>query len=100
MNKHLETLIAFKYGTQRQAIEVKDTVVEIGGDLLSAFKKLCYLFLIMVMWLVGLVLVVLLPIGTWFRLKAERDYEIAVEKAKKDYLDHMTCLCQKGSEDD
>lgn len=88
MNKHLETLVLFKDGTKR-------LLQEQSFELLDAVKKIAYALFVLAWWLFALMLIILLPLATWIRLKAERDYEKAVLKAKHDYLDRMTCLHQK-----
>lgn len=97
MNKHLKTLIVFKYGTKRIVLDVKDTVLEIGEDLLKTFKKLCYVILVLAGWLIGLLLIIFLPVATWFRLKCEKENQVALEKAREAYLNRMSPVSEGDS---
>jgi len=100
MNKHLKTLVGFKNGTKGIAKDCINDLWDACDELLSAFKKLSYVILVFVVWLFSLALVCVLPLATWFRLKWEREHEVAVKKAKREYINGMTCLHQKDGADD
>lgn len=96
MNKHLETLIGFKNGSKAVAKESFYELWDALDELVSAAKKIGKVLLIFVCWLFSLLLICFLPIATWLRLKWEREQDEAIKKAKRDYLEKMTCLHQKG----
>ena len=93
MNKHMETLVRFKDGS-------KTLLKEQCGEFLTGLKKISYSVFVLAWWLFALMLIIVLPLATWIRLKAERDYEKAVEKKRREYMDRMTCLHQKEKEHD
>lgn len=100
MNKHLETLVGFGKGTKKIFKDQFYELWDAWDELVSAFKKIGTALFTLIVWVFSLVLICILPLATWLRLKTERDYEIAVKKARRDYLDRMTCLHQKGGVDD
>lgn len=100
MNKNLETLVGFKRGTQKIFRDQFYDLWDAWDELVSAFKKIGMALFILVIWIFSLLLVCILPLATWLRLKWEQEHKQAIEKAKKDYMDRMTCLHQKGGEDE
>lgn len=96
MNKHLKTLICFKDGSKALAKESFYELWDALDSLVSAGKKIGKVLLVLVCWLFGLLLICLLPLATWLRLKWEREQDEAIKKAKLDYLEQMTCLHQEG----
>lgn len=89
MNKHIETLIGFKSGTKKVFKDQFYDLWDAWDELVSAFKKIGMVVFTLIAWVFTLVLICFLPLATWLRLKWDRDYEIAVNKAKKDYMDRM-----------
>lgn len=100
MNKHIETLVGFGKGTKKIYKDAFYDLWDAWDEIVSALKKIGLIIFNLIAWLFALLLICFLPLATWFRLKVERDHEIAVEKAKEDYMERMTYLHQKGGEDD
>lgn len=100
MNKHLETLVSFKNGTKKIAKDGFYELWDAWDEILSAFKKISYVLFVFVVWLLSLVLICILPLATWLRLKWKREREVAMEKAKREYMERMTCLHQKDGAND
>lgn len=98
MNKHIQTLISFKNGSKTLAKESFYELWDALDSLVSAGKKIGKVLLVFVCWLFGLLLICLLPLATWLRLKWRREQDEAIKKAKSDYWEKMTCLHQKGDQ--
>lgn len=89
MNKHLETLVGFKKGSKKV---FKDQLYELWDawdDLVSAFKKIGMALFVLVIWIFSLLLICILPLATWLRMKWERErqeqYEKEVARIQKGY---------------
>ncbi|TCB79357.1 hypothetical protein E0H89_03640 [Acinetobacter sp. ANC 3781] len=100
MNNHLKTLIGFKNGTKKIAKDSFYDLWDACDELISAFKTIGKVVFVLIIWLFSLVLVCILPLATWLRLKWEREHEAAVEKAEREYMERMTCLHQKDGAND
>ncbi|WP_312158890.1 hypothetical protein [Acinetobacter sp.] len=100
MNKHIETLTGFKNGTKKIFRDCFYDLWDAWDELLSAFKKIGFVIFVFVVWLFSLALVCILPLATWLRLKWEREHEVAVEKAKREYMERITCLHNKRGDSD
>lgn len=89
MNKHLETLIRFGKGTKKIFKDQFYELWDAWDDLVSAFKKIGVALFTLVVWLFSLVLIFILPLATWLRLKWEKEnkeqYEKEVARIQKGY---------------
>ena len=98
MNKHLKTFSVFKSRTGVIGSEVLQEIRESGRYLFKSLMTLGYALYLITGWLLGLaILICCFPLATWIRLKAEKDYETAFAKAKKEYIDRLTCLHNRGN---
>lgn len=96
MNKHIQTIVSFRDGVKQIIPDQCSKFCDAGIDLLKALKRMV-LAIVCLLWLLFplVIMIFCLPLATWIRLKAERDYEKAVEKAKREYMELMTCLHHK-----
>lgn len=80
MNKHLQTLTGFKKGTKKifkdQFYELWDAM----DDLVGAFKKIGMAVFTLIVWIFSLLLICILPLATWLRLKWEKEHKEQYEK--------------------
>lgn len=87
MNKHVKTLVGFKNGTKKLAKESFYDLWDAWDLLVDAFKKIGYVFFVLLMWIVALALIFALPIATWLRIRWESQYNAQVAKRKKEIQD-------------
>ncbi len=98
MNKHLQTLVGFKNGTKKIAKDCFYDLWDAWDELFSAFKKIGFVVFAFAVWLFSLVLICILPLATWLRLKWEREANEAREKAKKELMERMGSV-KRGDND-
>lgn len=89
MNKHIETLIGFKSGTKKVFKDQFYDLWDAFDELISAFKKIGMFLFVLIIWLFALMLICILPLATWLRLKWEKEkqeqYDQEVARIKKGY---------------
>lgn len=89
MNKHLETLVGFKKGSAKVFKDQFYELWDAWDDLVSAFKKIGVALFVLVVWVFSLLLICILPLATWLRLKWEKEreeqYQKEVARIKKGY---------------
>lgn len=89
MNKHLETLVGFKKGSTKVFKDQFYELWDAWDDLVSAFKKIGMALFVLVIWIFSLLLICILPLATWLRLRWEKEreeqYQKEVARIKKGY---------------
>ena len=82
MNKHKETVVIFFRNTKRNLAEAvdhcKDSIKSIASGLFGLFMVLVFILL----WILGFVILLFLPLATWLRLYIERKTNESIEQQR------------------
>lgn len=89
MNKHIKTLVGFKNGTKTIFSDMWCDVLDALDDLWGVAKVFAKAIFVLIVWFLSLLLILVLPLATYLRIKWEREAKEENEKARKELMERM-----------